>query len=377
MLITFAVLSDQFCMLSKFFAIALPNCLASSVIVPDEYIWRNRSSSWFANRQEDSSSGNCPYLGESSYSSDSLATLVSDPLRYSQSTKLMAIFGSLGGVNWRRNDNWGQGDPCFQNWYGLICDCDANVIGIQLVDNGLVGTIPNELGQLTHLTEIYLQSTQRYSTGYSNPFMNRIAGSVPSLTNLLELTVLDISFNEIEFLPADIGSNLNLEVLSAAGNKLTSLPSNLGLLTRLRILELNDNLISSIFPTSEICSLGNIYVLNLGNNSLSGTLYDTCLRGLDPLVFDVAGPHPTTIGSYSLLNGSLPKSLVDTWNNINQGYMSVYQQFGMSGDIPEACIDLRFCYTANFLSHGNLAWITGNPGDVPQVVYDTIALATQ
>lgn len=349
----------------------------SVIIVPDDYIWRDIESSWFDARATDMtySSHSCDFTR--AFSSDSLLDLTSVPSMDDQRNKLMAIFDALDGGNWKRNDNWGIGDPCFQGWFGLVCDCEGNVVRISLVDNALSGTVPIELGQITHLQEIYLQTSQRSSQGYTNPYKNQITGGLPSLSALTSLRVLDVSLNLITSLPIDISLNTNLEVLSASGNLLTSLPTNIGHLVNLRVLELNDNQISATFPTSAICLLSKIYVFNVGNNSLSGQLYDPCLRLLNPLVFDVAGPHPTAVGTYNLLTGDFPKNVAQDWTNINSGYLSVYQQFGLTGEIPEACLDLRFCYTSNFDAHGNLAWIAGNPGDVPDIVYDTIELATQ
>jgi hypothetical protein len=182
------------------------------------------------------------------------------------------------------------------------------------------------------------------------------------------------SYNDLTNLPSDIALNTALEVLSASGNRISSFP-NLSGLTKLKILELSDNGMTGIFPVATICQLGSIYILNLGNNRFSGTFYDACLKNLNPLIFDIAGPYPETFAAFTSLTGDVPKDLMENWSNIENGYFSVYQQFGLSGYVLTACIDLRFCYKSNFAYHSDLAWIAGHPGDVPQTVYDTIDLA--
>jgi len=356
-----------------------PMIYSAAIITPSDYILRNTLSTWFMDRGDDISFSGCLNTVPRSYSIDARMDITADGSRGPVYSRLMSLFAALGGNQWRRKDNWGVGDPCFQGWYGVECDCHGNIIRLSLIDNSLQGTIPAELGQITSLSEIYLHNTVKASPGYMNPYANDIVGPMPNLGGLSSLRVLDISLNSIESLPVDIHSNTNLEVLSATGNRITSLPNGLGNLVKLRILELEDNQIAGIFPISQVCNLASLYIFNVGNNSLTGQLIDSsfCLRSLDPLIFDISGPHPSSVGSYNSLTGNVPKSLVDTWSNIGQGYLSVYQQFGLVGDVPDACMDLRFCYTSNFMAHGNLAWVAGNAGDVPQVVYDTIGLATQ
>ena len=364
-------------MRSLLFLQLLSRLHGSVVILPDDYIWRTTGSAWFEGRDADVAFNGYSEDCNREFSTDHLLDLTSHPSKNDQHANLMAVFNALDGLNWKRNDNWGIGDPCFQGWYGVVCDCNGDVVRISLVDNALSGNLPPQLGQITHLSEIYLQTSLRSSQGYLNPSPNQITGSMPSLSDLRYLRVLDVSLNKVTSLPSDIRLNTNLEVLSASGNLLTSLPTDIGQLVKLKVLELNDNNISAVFPISDICQMTKIYVFNIGNNSFSGPLFHACLLLLNPLVFDVAGPHPTAVGSYNLLSGSFSKTVIQGWTNINGGYLSVYQQFGLTGDIPDACLDLRFCYTSNFNAHGNLAWIAGNPGDVPDIVYETINLATQ
>ena len=299
-----------------------------------------------------------------------------DPVKSEQYDNLMLFYTGLGGVSWRNNDNWGYGDPCYFSWYGLECDCDGLVTKMILPDNRLVGEIPEALGALVSLREIHLQTSTKLMQSYVNFDANKLTGTIPSLSELTNLQVLDVSQNLLEGWPADLNLNVNLEVLNAAGNKLTGFPASLGDLTNLRILELNDNLIDAEFPLADVCALSNVYILNFGNSSMSGPLYDDCLQGLNPLIFDVSAPHPAALGYGAGLTGEVPVDLIESWTNIKQGYLSVYLQFGLSGQIPETCSDLRFCRWYQFGSHRDLAWTEGG-AEVPDYVYETIDVALE
>ena len=62
---------------------------------------------------------------------------------------LMSIWKALGGEDgsWIRSDNWGTGDPCEPPWFGVTCK-EGSIISLVLVRNGLVGSLPDEIGDL-------------------------------------------------------------------------------------------------------------------------------------------------------------------------------------------------------------------------------------
>ncbi len=37
---------------------------------------------------------------------------------------LVDLFKATKGLQWHRRDNWLQGDPCLNNWYGIKCGED-------------------------------------------------------------------------------------------------------------------------------------------------------------------------------------------------------------------------------------------------------------
>lgn len=125
----------------------------------------------------------------------------------------------------------------------------------------LEGSLPQALGQLGNLREIYL-------------YNNNLSGPLPaSITNLSKLRSLTISSCGIEGgLPMDIGRLSALQSIDLDGNRLEGpLPESLGELTGLSGLYLANNRFSGEIPAS----LGNcreLLVLDLQNNLLEGAI---------------------------------------------------------------------------------------------------------
>jgi hypothetical protein len=289
---------------------------------------------------------------------------------------LMTFYNSTNGDSWYRADRWGTGDPCMNEWFGVGCDCQGYVVSLALPNNGLSGTIPSVFSRLSRLSVIDLHSSTLGIELSSTSHVNVLSGDVPSLQNQTLLTVLDLRENDISGLSSNLSANAKLRVLALSGNNLTSFPVGLEYLRSLRILELRDNSINDTVPTGAICNMSNIYVLDLGNNTLTGSFYDRCLEALNPLVFDLSGRHPWSTNTPSGgLTGIVPKSLVQTWTNIQNGYLSFYLQFGIEGHFASTCAGVRICRPSNFMSHEDLAWTQGG-ADVPEIVYQSIQLAS-
>ncbi len=347
------------------------------IVLPKETIWHDPLGKWTDDNYQDMQFSAC--IQGSNWNFDSVSDLnppVAATPQRTQYDSLMSFYTAASGPSWRNNDNWGIGDPCFQNWYGIECDCSGSVTKIHLADNRLSGYVHTDINRITSLRELDLHTTTRYVHSIPDVNRNDLGGNMPTLSSLSNLQLLDVSLNSITALPGDIHSNSALEVLSASGNKLTSFPLNLGSLTNLRILELADNIIEDAFPVSAVCQLHNIYVLDFGNNSISGTFYDSCMEALNPMVFDVSAPNPGHLGSSNSLQGDIPSSLTTSWSNVKDGYISFYLLFGITGHFASPCIDIRFCRWFNCGSQNDMAWIADGL-TVPQSVFDTIAKALE
>ncbi len=126
--------------------------------------------------------------------------------------------------------NWNTNAPV-DTWFGVTVD-NGHVTEINLVENKLVGTIPPEIGNLTHLTwlDIY------YCRG--------ITGS----------------------LPKEIGQLTNLEDLTLVGNRLSgNIPASITNLTKLSYLNLGDNYFSGKIPDLTQLPLLNDLILYYNN----------------------------------------------------------------------------------------------------------------
>ena len=70
-----------------------------------------------------------------------------------------------GGTDWT-GDNWGSDEP-IGTWQGVTTNADGRVTRLLLGGDGLTGSIPSELGQLTNLQWLTLVNDE-------------LSGSIPS-----------------------------------------------------------------------------------------------------------------------------------------------------------------------------------------------------
>ena len=195
---------------------------------------------------------------------------------------LVALYDATGGAGWADNTNWMSDAPICE-WHGVLADADGRVIILNLQRNQLSGELPPELGNLSHLQELYLRE-------------NHLTGPIPAgLGSLSNLTHLDLNLNSISGpLPAELGNLSNLRSLKARGNQLTgeipvelgklsnlarvclrdtqlsgTIPAEMGNLSSLAHLDLRRNKLSGVFP-AELASLSNVSSLRLAGNQLTG-----------------------------------------------------------------------------------------------------------
>ena len=105
-----------------------------------------------------------------------------------------------------------------------------------------------------------------------------LTGSIPpEIGNLTNLIKLRLDFNQLTGpIPPEIGNLTNLEVLSLRDNQLTgSIPSEIGNLTNLTLLSLSNNQLTGIIP-DEICNQGDSSP-SLFNNQLCPP-YPSCIE---------------------------------------------------------------------------------------------------
>ena len=72
---------------------------------------------------------------------------------------LEALYDSTDGANWTNSTNW-KIDDDLGTWYGVLVNSDGRVTDLNLANNNLVGTLPDELGNLTSLRALTLNKNQ-------------------------------------------------------------------------------------------------------------------------------------------------------------------------------------------------------------------------
>ncbi|CAM6046499.1 unnamed protein product [Sphagnum compactum] len=210
---------------------------------------------------------------------------------------LIAIEGALGV-----SLNWSGLDPCAgTGWSGVSCSPDGHVLGLNMSNMGLKGTLPPELGELSYLEFLDLSN-------------NRISGTIPSFfANLTYLANLKLDHTSISgAIPPGIGnltklqylylgnnSNLQgplpsselglltelLELTIWGANLNTTLPHELGNCSKLQYINFHASVMSGSLP-EEYGSLQNLKKLLLHNNNLEGVIPQTW-RNLMPHLTDL------------------------------------------------------------------------------------------
>ena len=273
---------------------------------------------------------------------------------------LITFYNATNGPNWANNSGWGTDAPLGQ-WYGVTTDDSGQVTELILNDNGLSGSIPAVLGNLSSLKVLNLanpslscrrSSEQRWVCTSSLPAPNRLTGAIPAdLARLANLEQLMLNGNQLSgTIPAWLGNLSKLERLSLKGNQLTgTIPADLARLTNLRLLTLSFNPIDENMPLPTwltslshlthieltgldltgtvppgLSSLSNLNIVGLFGNQLTGEIPPqlgqlTRLRSLDLGNNSLTGPIPPELGSISTLrrlnlggnrlSGSIPSEL--------------------------------------------------------------------
>jgi len=197
---------------------------------------------------------------------------------------LAVLFGRTSGSNlWNFKGGWLSSSSVCSGWYGIACNSAGKVVGIELSDNSLVGSLPTELGILSALTSITILNSFELSGSLPTEVSlltalrqitirsNYLTGSIPNqISNLQSLTKLDLENNILSgSIPSSIPALINLQQFSAGGNELNgNIPDGIVDLTNLRTLELDGNKLVGTLP--DLSLLRSLEKLVLKTNKLSG-----------------------------------------------------------------------------------------------------------
>ncbi|KAM7469541.1 hypothetical protein LguiA_007724 [Lonicera macranthoides] len=198
----------------------------------------------------------------------------------------------------------------FCQWKGVECGHrHRRVIGLNLTDQNMLGTISPHIGNLSFLRFIKLQDNHFHGEipqqiGYlyrlrllnlTNNILggplpvnlsrcfnfraislcgNHLVGMIPvELSSLKKLSLLDLRLNNLTgFIPASFGNLSSLTNISLAGNNIKgTIPSELGRLTSLVFISLTLNNLTGTIPSS-LFNISTITDMRMAVNQLTGTL---------------------------------------------------------------------------------------------------------
>ena len=217
---------------------------------------------------------------------------------FSQKIALLKLYQSTNGMNWHPC-NWADKlneNPC--GWCGIYCRKNTTeVIGIELMENNLIGEINDSISDLIYLKEMRLSGnnisalpsslshlnltllwvqnntiTDVSLIAWSNfgfltdlrIFRNPIQ-SIPNSLFFLPIVRLDLSFTEISSFPNQIYSKSTIKQILAHNNNLgPSFPQVLCSIEKIEMIDLSYNQILQI--EGDIFECGNLKSLFLSNN---------------------------------------------------------------------------------------------------------------
>jgi Leucine-rich repeat (LRR) protein len=224
------------------------------------------------------------------------------------------LFASTDGANWRDARNWAAPTASVCLRVGVICNAAVtHVTGIQLIDNGLNGTLPATL--LNQLPELKTFSVSKNRIRGTIPAVsglaalrvfdvntNLLSGAIPALDGLIALQTFDVAFNGLTGSIPALTDSIGLLTFNATSNQLTgSIPSLVGL-TVLDTFDVFNNQLTGSIPV--LVDSPALRIFNAANNQLTGFIPSltglTVLRTFDVHNNQLAGSVPVLAGLSAL-----------------------------------------------------------------------------
>ena len=285
-----------------------------------------------------------------------LSSLGLSPCSASERATLMALYNATDGASWTNKTNWGSDDKPVGEWRGVTTDANGSVTALDLRNNGLNGTIPAALGNLSKLTTLYLGGNTLRGclpdalhavatndlSSLALPRCSALAAERAALIALHDATNgvnwtnktswgSDKPVGEWHGVTTDANGSVTALVLSDNGLS-GAIPAALGNLGNLTRLVLYDNGLSGAIPAA-LGNLGNLTILDLAVNQLNGAI--------PAALGDLSKVTALSLANNSL-NGEIPAEL---------GNLSKLEHLDLSGNSLHGCVpDVLHDVTDNDLS---------------------------
>ena len=259
---------------------------------------------------------------------------------------LAQFYSATDGANWTNSDNWLTEAP-LEVWYGVSTGNDGRVTELDLTANGLTGSLPSELAQLSSLQELRLGENalsggippelgQLSNLQELNLQINNISGPLPAeLGELSSLKNLYLEANNLSGpLPAELGELSNLQDLFLSTNNLTGpLIAELGQLSNLQRLVVPYNNLTGPLP-AELGELSNLRTLIVSNNNLTG-----------PIIVELG--QLSNLGVLNVSNNNLTGPIIVELGQLSNLKVLVLSNNDLTGPIIEDLVRLSKLRTLN------------------------------
>ncbi|KAI5055830.1 hypothetical protein GOP47_0029351 [Adiantum capillus-veneris] len=251
-----------------------------------------------------------------------------------QAATLLAIKAAVGATN-NNLLSWDTGGPCTDNWAGVTCNSDNDIVGLNMSNFGLNGVLPsNAFSKLTELRSLDLSNNYLKSplptfdplknlrdfnfskNNYSEPLP-------PSLFGLTDLVELNFDSNDLTgIIPEEISNLKLLEEIWLGRNQFTGpLPLGLASLSHLKIVTIWGSDLDQTLPP-EWGAWVNITYLNLRSAKIKGSLPSEW------------GQNFTKLQRLVLYTNDLTGNIPDSWKNMRSLQEFRFKNNRLSGVPP-------------------------------------------
>jgi Leucine-rich repeat (LRR) protein len=143
------------------------------------------------------------------------------------SLALVALYNATDGEHWTNNTNWLSSNNV-STWHGVSLKSDL-VLTIDLANNNLSGSLPQEIGDINALWHLLLSG-------------NNLSGTIPAeLSNSSNLSELDLHSNQLSgTIPTEFTALSSIETINLSDNNFDELP-DLSSLSKITELKLEEN----------------------------------------------------------------------------------------------------------------------------------------